>query len=65
MRLLLRKGDADDFCFFCFFVVVLQKRAQTQKVREFHSKSIKEKAVHLRGLFSEDSFDVLKVNIAN
>uniref|UniRef100_A0A8C7XZV8 F-actin monooxygenase n=1 Tax=Oryzias sinensis TaxID=183150 RepID=A0A8C7XZV8_9TELE len=37
-----------------------QKRAQTQKVREFHSKSIKEKAVHLRGLFSEDSFDVLK-----
>ncbi|RVE74524.1 hypothetical protein OJAV_G00022840 [Oryzias javanicus] len=39
---------------------VSEKRAQTQKVREFHSKSIKEKAVHLRGLFSEDSCDVLK-----
>ncbi|KAM3625192.1 uncharacterized protein V6R79_008392 [Siganus canaliculatus] len=34
---------------------VSEKKAQTQQVREFHSKSIKEKAVHLRGLFSGDS----------
>lgn len=40
---------------------ILQKKAQTQQVREFHTKSIKEKAVHLRRLFSEDSSDVLKV----
>ncbi|XP_047437053.1 F-actin-monooxygenase mical2b isoform X5 [Mugil cephalus] len=37
-----------------------QKRAQTQQVREFHTKSIKEKAVHLRRMFSEDSSALLK-----
>ncbi|XP_023187920.1 F-actin-monooxygenase MICAL2 isoform X5 [Xiphophorus maculatus] len=37
-----------------------QKKAQTQQVREFQTKSIKEKAVHLSGLFSGDSPDVLK-----
>ncbi|XP_028430003.1 F-actin-monooxygenase MICAL2 isoform X6 [Perca flavescens] len=37
-----------------------QKKAQTQQAREFHTKSIKEKAVHLRGLFSADSSAVLK-----
>ncbi|XP_029948659.1 F-actin-monooxygenase MICAL2 isoform X2 [Salarias fasciatus] len=39
---------------------VSEKKAQTQQVREFQSKSIKEKAVHLRGLFSADSDAVLK-----
>ncbi|XP_028811773.1 F-actin-monooxygenase MICAL2 isoform X6 [Denticeps clupeoides] len=29
-----------------------QRKAQTQNAREFHKKSIKEKAVHLSGLFS-------------
>ncbi|XP_061599166.1 F-actin-monooxygenase mical2b isoform X4 [Cololabis saira] len=37
-----------------------QKKAQTQQVREFHAKSIKEKAVHLRGLFSADTAETLK-----
>ncbi|XP_010743093.3 F-actin-monooxygenase MICAL2 isoform X3 [Larimichthys crocea] len=37
-----------------------QKKAQTQQTREFHTKSIKEKAVHLTGLFSGDSTAVLK-----
>ncbi|XP_072236685.1 F-actin-monooxygenase MICAL2 isoform X1 [Leuresthes tenuis] len=39
---------------------ISERKAQTQQVREFHAKSIKEKAVHLRGLFSGDSSDVLK-----
>ncbi|XP_017260069.1 F-actin-monooxygenase MICAL2 isoform X3 [Kryptolebias marmoratus] len=39
---------------------ISEKKAQTQQVREFHTKSIKEKAVHLRRLFSEDSSDALK-----
>ncbi|XP_047437049.1 F-actin-monooxygenase mical2b isoform X2 [Mugil cephalus] len=39
---------------------VSEKRAQTQQVREFHTKSIKEKAVHLRRMFSEDSSALLK-----
>ncbi|XP_069549551.1 F-actin-monooxygenase MICAL2 isoform X1 [Brachyistius frenatus] len=39
---------------------ISEKKAQTQQVREFHAKSIKEKAVHLRGLFSEDSSAVQK-----
>uniref|UniRef100_A0A673CKR7 F-actin monooxygenase n=1 Tax=Sphaeramia orbicularis TaxID=375764 RepID=A0A673CKR7_9TELE len=34
---------------------LLQKKAQTQQTREFQAKSIKEKAVHLSGLFSSDS----------
>uniref|UniRef100_A0A8C8FTK5 F-actin monooxygenase n=1 Tax=Oncorhynchus tshawytscha TaxID=74940 RepID=A0A8C8FTK5_ONCTS len=38
----------------CLMVCVLQKKAQTQNARAFHNKSIKEKAVHLRVLFSED-----------
>uniref|UniRef100_A0A8C4I3Y2 F-actin monooxygenase n=1 Tax=Dicentrarchus labrax TaxID=13489 RepID=A0A8C4I3Y2_DICLA len=37
-----------------------QKKAQTQQAREFQTKSIKEKAVHLSGLFSADSSAVLK-----
>ncbi|XP_044052001.1 F-actin-monooxygenase MICAL2 isoform X5 [Siniperca chuatsi] len=37
-----------------------QKKAQTQQAREFHSKSIKEKAVHISGLFSGDNSAVLK-----
>ncbi|CAK6954770.1 F-actin-monooxygenase MICAL2 [Scomber scombrus] len=39
---------------------VSEKKAQTQQTREFHSKSIKEKAVHLSGLFSGDSSSLLK-----
>ncbi|KAK7175791.1 hypothetical protein R3I93_000146 [Phoxinus phoxinus] len=31
---------------------ISQRKAQTQKAREFHKKSIKEKAVHLSALFS-------------
>ncbi|XP_030579797.1 F-actin-monooxygenase MICAL2 isoform X2 [Archocentrus centrarchus] len=37
-----------------------QKKAQSQQVREFHAKSIKEKAVHLSGLFSANSSAVLQ-----
>ncbi|XP_059212478.1 F-actin-monooxygenase MICAL2 [Centropristis striata] len=33
---------------------VSEKKAQTQQAREFQAKSIKEKAVHLRGLFSAE-----------
>ncbi|XP_008286390.1 protein-methionine sulfoxide oxidase MICAL2 isoform X2 [Stegastes partitus] len=39
---------------------VSERKAQTQQVREFHAKSIKEKAVHLSGLFSADASAVLK-----
>ncbi|XP_051235683.1 F-actin-monooxygenase mical2b isoform X4 [Dicentrarchus labrax] len=39
---------------------VSEKKAQTQQAREFQTKSIKEKAVHLSGLFSADSSAVLK-----
>ncbi|KAL3065485.1 hypothetical protein OYC64_015622 [Pagothenia borchgrevinki] len=39
---------------------VSEKKAQTQQAREFHTKSIKEKAVHLRGLFSAESSAELK-----
>lgn len=51
---------------FLFYVlrVVLQKKAQTQHAREFQTKSIKEKAVHLSGLFSEDS-SAMKVTISS
>ncbi|KAF0043189.1 hypothetical protein F2P81_004526 [Scophthalmus maximus] len=34
---------------------VSEKKAQTQQTREFHTKSIKEKAVHLSEMFSGDS----------
>ncbi|XP_063737342.1 LOW QUALITY PROTEIN: F-actin-monooxygenase MICAL2 [Eleginops maclovinus] len=39
---------------------VSEKKAQTQQAREFQTKSIKEKAVHLRGLFSAESSAALK-----
>ncbi len=52
------------FSFVPVLHVILQKKAQTQQAREFHTKSIKEKAVHLSGLFSADSA-VLKVTIAS
>nr|XP_004543197.1 F-actin-monooxygenase MICAL2 isoform X1 [Maylandia zebra] len=39
---------------------ISEKKAQTQQVREFHAKSIKEKAVHLSGLFPGNGSDVLK-----
>lgn len=52
------------FSFVPMLRVILQKKAQTQQAREFHTKSIKEKAVHLSGLFSGDSA-VLKVTIAS
>uniref|UniRef100_UPI0037E8CE56 F-actin-monooxygenase MICAL2 isoform X2 n=1 Tax=Semicossyphus pulcher TaxID=241346 RepID=UPI0037E8CE56 len=39
---------------------VSEKRAQTQQAREFQRKSIKEKAVHLSGMFTGDSPPVLK-----
>ncbi|XP_016339490.1 protein-methionine sulfoxide oxidase MICAL2-like [Sinocyclocheilus anshuiensis] len=34
---------------------ISQRKAQTQKAREFHKKSIKEKAVHLNALFSGEA----------
>ncbi|XP_076011704.1 F-actin-monooxygenase MICAL2 isoform X2 [Genypterus blacodes] len=34
---------------------ISEKRAQTQHAREFHSKSIKDKAVHLREMFSVEN----------
>ncbi|XP_050970564.1 F-actin-monooxygenase mical2b isoform X15 [Labeo rohita] len=34
---------------------ISQRKAQTQKAREFHKKSIKEKAVHLSALFSGEA----------
>ncbi|KAM7015529.1 F-actin-monooxygenase mical2b isoform 5-T5 [Tautogolabrus adspersus] len=37
-----------------------QKKAQTQQSREFQRKSIKEKSVHLSGMFTADSPAVLK-----
>ncbi|KAK1891911.1 [F-actin]-monooxygenase MICAL2 [Dissostichus eleginoides] len=39
---------------------VSEKKARTQQAREFQTKSIKEKAVHLRGLFSAESSAELK-----
>ncbi|XP_030579790.1 F-actin-monooxygenase MICAL2 isoform X1 [Archocentrus centrarchus] len=39
---------------------ISEKKAQSQQVREFHAKSIKEKAVHLSGLFSANSSAVLQ-----
>lgn len=47
--------------FFCFCPVILQKKAQAQQTREFHKKSIKEKAVHLSGLFTGDGPAEVKV----
>ncbi|XP_028257091.1 F-actin-monooxygenase MICAL2 isoform X2 [Parambassis ranga] len=39
---------------------VSERKAQTQQVREFHTKSIKEKGAHLSGLFSGDSSAEIK-----
>lgn len=44
--------------------VTLQRKAQAQHAREFQSKSIKEKAVHLSGLFSEES-SAVKVTMSS
>ena len=62
---LYRGGKTDGFSFVPVLRVILQKKAQTQQAREFHTKSIKEKAVHLRGLFSADSSAVLKVTMSS
>uniref|UniRef100_A0A8C7KJP6 F-actin monooxygenase n=1 Tax=Oncorhynchus kisutch TaxID=8019 RepID=A0A8C7KJP6_ONCKI len=53
LRVQLSLSDACSLSL-CLMVCVLQKKAQTQNAREFHNKSIKEKAVHLRALFSGD-----------
>ncbi|XP_067352601.1 F-actin-monooxygenase MICAL2 isoform X3 [Channa argus] len=52
-RILQRLREVDEH--------VSEKKAQVQQTREFHTKSIKEKAVHLSGLFSGDSSAVVKV----
>uniref|UniRef100_A0A8D3C3N2 F-actin monooxygenase n=1 Tax=Scophthalmus maximus TaxID=52904 RepID=A0A8D3C3N2_SCOMX len=52
---LYRGGEADGFSFVPLLRVIPQKKAQTQQTREFHTKSIKEKAVHLSEMFSGDS----------
>ncbi|KAM4630469.1 F-actin-monooxygenase MICAL2 [Polymixia lowei] len=39
---------------------ISEKKAQTQHAREFHNKSIKDKAVHLSGLFSGDTASIPK-----
>ncbi|KAL1007230.1 hypothetical protein UPYG_G00083760 [Umbra pygmaea] len=41
---------------------ISQKKAQTQNAREFQNKSIKEKAVHLRSLFSGDVTSTFQLN---
>ncbi|XP_068168256.1 F-actin-monooxygenase MICAL2 isoform X2 [Antennarius striatus] len=51
-RVLQRLREVDDH--------VSERKAQTQQAREFHTKSIKEKGLHLSGLFSGDSSAVLK-----
>lgn len=63
-RMCLTVLRPDSWLFF-LSCVILQKKAQTQQAREFHSKSIKEKAVHLSGLFSSDSSAELKVTISS
>lgn len=50
----LRRRDWRLSFLFHVLRVVPQRKAQTQHAREFQTKSIKEKAVHLSGLFSED-----------
>ncbi|XP_026234314.1 F-actin-monooxygenase MICAL2 isoform X2 [Anabas testudineus] len=52
-RILQRLREVDEY--------ISEKKAQTQQSREFHTKSVKDKAVHLSGLFSEDSSTGLKV----
>uniref|UniRef100_A0AAX7UGF9 F-actin monooxygenase n=1 Tax=Astatotilapia calliptera TaxID=8154 RepID=A0AAX7UGF9_ASTCA len=48
-----------------YYSVLLVIATETQQVREFHAKSIKEKAIHLSGLFPGNGSDVLKVNISS
>ncbi len=57
--------ETDGFSLVPVLRVILQKKAKTQQAREFQTKSIKEKAVHLSGLFSGDSSAVLKVTISS
>lgn len=59
------EDEIDGFSFVYLRHVMLQRKAQTQQAREFHTKSIKEKAVHLSWLFSEESSAVLKVTISS
>ncbi|XP_051919564.1 F-actin-monooxygenase MICAL2 isoform X3 [Hippocampus zosterae] len=51
-RVLQRLKEVDE--------LVCEKKAQSQQAREFQSKSIKEKALHLSGLISADSSVVIK-----
>uniref|UniRef100_A0A665V1C9 F-actin monooxygenase n=1 Tax=Echeneis naucrates TaxID=173247 RepID=A0A665V1C9_ECHNA len=53
----------DGFSFVPVLCVILQKKAQAQQTKEFYTKSIKEKGVHLSGLFSGDGSAVVKVTI--
>ncbi|XP_057711506.1 F-actin-monooxygenase mical2b isoform X2 [Corythoichthys intestinalis] len=46
-RVLQRLKEVDE--------LICERKAQSQQTREFQSKSIKEKALHLRGLISADS----------
>ncbi|XP_071766119.1 F-actin-monooxygenase mical2b isoform X1 [Centroberyx gerrardi] len=55
---LLAKFESNPTC-----TVRKQKKAQTQHAREFHKKSIKEKAVHLSGLFSGENASVPKGSV--
>ncbi|XP_061609825.1 F-actin-monooxygenase MICAL2 isoform X4 [Phyllopteryx taeniolatus] len=51
-RVLQRLKEVDE--------LICEKKAQSRQTREFQSKSIKEKAVHLSGLISADSSVVIK-----
>uniref|UniRef100_A0A665V260 F-actin monooxygenase n=1 Tax=Echeneis naucrates TaxID=173247 RepID=A0A665V260_ECHNA len=42
-------GESDGFSFVPVLCVILQKKAQAQQTKEFYTKSIKEKGVHLSG----------------
>ncbi|XP_051919573.1 F-actin-monooxygenase MICAL2 isoform X8 [Hippocampus zosterae] len=57
-----KKTDGTDTIYkrrkFCSYLE--EKKAQSQQAREFQSKSIKEKALHLSGLISADSSVVIK-----
>ncbi|XP_010879231.2 F-actin-monooxygenase MICAL2 isoform X2 [Esox lucius] len=53
-RMLHRLQEVDE--------MITQKKAQTQNAREFHNKSIKEKAVHLGALFSGDLTSTSQIN---
>ncbi|KAM9817672.1 F-actin-monooxygenase MICAL2 [Neosynchiropus ocellatus] len=53
-RILQRLREVDEH--------VSEKKAQAQQTREFHSKSIREKADHLSGMFSGDNCALIKGN---